>query len=60
MKKIKVEIIISGLEDWGTDWNNESSVEVTLNEVESEIKYAIRNSLGIISSNIEISAEIDE
>jgi hypothetical protein len=60
MKKIKVEIIISGLEDWGTDWNNESSVEVTLNEVESEIKYAIRNSLGITSSNIEISAEIDE
>jgi hypothetical protein len=32
MKKIKVEIIISGLEDWGTDWNNESSVEVTLND----------------------------
>ena len=43
MKKIKVEIIISGLEDWGTDWNNESSVEVALNEVESEIKYAMRN-----------------
>jgi len=41
MKKIKVEIIISGLEDWGTDWNNESSVEVTLNEVESEMNYTL-------------------
>lgn len=60
MKKIKLEIEISGLESWSTNWDNESSVSSALKEVKEEVRFAIRTRLGIQSSDIEITAEIDE
>lgn len=41
--KLKIEIEITGIENWETDWNNEKIKQRELISIEDELKYILKN-----------------
>lgn len=40
--KLKIEIEITGIENWETDWGNEKIKQTELNSIEDELKYILK------------------
>lgn len=40
--KLKIEIEITGIENWETDWANEKTKQIELTSIEDELKYILK------------------
>jgi hypothetical protein len=58
--KIEAKIELSKVEEWSTDWGNESEKSNELKELEWDMKMAIYERCGVDLSNISIELVVSD
>ena len=58
MRTIKVEIGISGIENWDVDWNNPEEVESQLDSLKTDIANGMDRACGIFKKNLSIECKL--
>jgi hypothetical protein len=57
--KIFLEVTISGIEKWDTDWHDAENVKMELANIEDEARHAIGERLGLGYRNVEVEATLE-
>lgn len=60
MKKIKIEIEVTGLEGWDVDWDNPDICILEVNELRKSIPHVLSRGLGIHHDDIRTKVTLQD